>query len=172
MKYCKNCGKHFDDNYIFCPSCKVLLEESSDIQSKSRPSASSSQAEKEVMNINSHSQKSKASRTERGNLHGKNTAKSRKKKIIKRVVIACLSVILVLCLGIGGTVVYYLNKVNQDTNFNAEDIGITEDTHTDESIINIALFGTDSRTDDDTGRSDALMILSVDKKHGKLKLTS
>ena len=41
-----------------------------------------------------------------------------------------------------------------------------------ENITNIALFGVDSRDHDDTGRSDALMIMSVDKMHGKIKLTS
>ena len=39
-------------------------------------------------------------------------------------------------------------------------------------VTNIALFGVDSRNDDDVGRSDALMILSIDRKHGKIKLTS
>lgn len=42
----------------------------------------------------------------------------------------------------------------------------------DKDITNIALFGVDSRDHDDTGRSDALMIMSVDKMHGKIKLTS
>ena len=35
-------------------------------------------------------------------------------------------------------------------------------------VTNIALFGVDSRNDDDVGRSDALMILSIDRKHGKI----
>ena len=42
----------------------------------------------------------------------------------------------------------------------------------DDSIKNIALFGVDSRTSDFTGRSDVIMILTVDNKHQKLKLTS
>ena len=42
----------------------------------------------------------------------------------------------------------------------------------DDSIKNIALFGLDSRNGEFTGRSDVIMILSVDNKHGKLKLTS
>lgn len=40
------------------------------------------------------------------------------------------------------------------------------------NITNIALFGVDSRDDDHSGRSDAIMILSVDNEHNKLKLTS
>lgn len=39
-------------------------------------------------------------------------------------------------------------------------------------VINIALFGIDSRADSSEGRSDAIMILTVDKKHNKIKLSS
>lgn len=42
----------------------------------------------------------------------------------------------------------------------------------DEEIINIALFGVDRRNKDEASRSDALMILTIDKKHKKLKLSS
>lgn len=39
-------------------------------------------------------------------------------------------------------------------------------------VTNIALFGLDNRQDDDDGRSDAIIILSVDYDHNKIKLTS
>lgn len=39
-------------------------------------------------------------------------------------------------------------------------------------IINIALYGIDSRYVDEPSRSDAIMILTVDKEHCKIKLTS
>lgn len=42
----------------------------------------------------------------------------------------------------------------------------------DTDVINIALFGIDTRTDSSEGRSDAIMILTVDKKHNKIKLSS
>lgn len=43
----------------------------------------------------------------------------------------------------------------------------------DTSITNIALFGLDTREDDEIGtRSDCMMILTVDNTHGKVKLTS
>lgn len=42
----------------------------------------------------------------------------------------------------------------------------------DDSIKNIALFGLDARNDDFKGNSDAIMILTVDNKHGKIKMTS
>ncbi len=37
---------------------------------------------------------------------------------------------------------------------------------------NIALFGLDTRSDDDDGRSDAIIVLTIDRVHNKLKLTS
>lgn len=42
----------------------------------------------------------------------------------------------------------------------------------DEEIINIALFGVDRRNKDETCRSDAVMILTLDKKNKKLKISS
>ena len=34
----------------------------------------------------------------------------------------------------------------------------------------LLLFGVDSREDNDIGRSDALMILSIDRVHNKIKI--
>ena len=39
-------------------------------------------------------------------------------------------------------------------------------------VMNIAVFGVDSRNDDVSGRSDAMMIVSVDMKHDKIKAIS
>ena len=39
----------------------------------------------------------------------------------------------------------------------------------DNSIKNIALFGVDARNTEFTGRSDVIMVLSVDNRHGKVK---
>lgn len=41
-----------------------------------------------------------------------------------------------------------------------------------DEVINIAVFGVDSRTDDVAGRSDAMMIVAVDMKHNKIKAVS
>jgi LCP family protein required for cell wall assembly len=42
----------------------------------------------------------------------------------------------------------------------------------DEDIVNIALLGNDRRTQEEVGRSDAIMILTIDKKNRKIKLSS
>ena len=41
-----------------------------------------------------------------------------------------------------------------------------------EKVRNIALLGLDTRQDNNVGRSDAIVILTIDKEHNKLKLTS
>lgn len=57
-----------------------------------------------------------------------------------------------------------------------DNLGINEEVENklsqyDESITNIALFGIDSE-DGEVGRSDSIIIATVDKQHKKLKLTS
>lgn len=42
----------------------------------------------------------------------------------------------------------------------------------DDSVKNIAMFGVDDRGGTFEGRSDVIMILTVDNKHGKIKMTS
>ena len=54
-------------------------------------------------------------------------------------------------------------------------LGIDPSVTMDDSIKNIALFGLDSRSDgtgDDSQNSDVIMVLTVDNKHKKLKITS
>lgn len=41
-----------------------------------------------------------------------------------------------------------------------------------EDVVNIALFGVDRRSSDEKGRSDSIMIATIDFKNDKLKLTS
>ncbi|MBO1266324.1 LCP family protein [Proteiniclasticum sp. SCR006] len=60
-----------------------------------------------------------------------------------------------------------------------EELGITEETEevinifeNNKSIINILLFGVDKRSDEETGRSDAIMILTIDPVHNTIKLSS
>ena len=54
---------------------------------------------------------------------------------------------------------------------NEEKLGVSKDlTEEQKNIRNIALFGIDSTGD--KGRSDAIMILTLDEKHNKVKLTS
>lgn len=53
-----------------------------------------------------------------------------------------------------------------------ESLGIGPEAYSDPDVKNIALFGLDAREDENVGRSDALLVLTVDGKRRKLKLTS
>lgn len=116
--------------------------------------------------------------------HKKNkkvSAKSKNKHRKRRII----SVILLALLFIVGFAGFYvtnkLGKLNKDSSISQskEDLGIDKDIEdtlnsfsSSDDVTNIALFGLDQRTEDEPCRSDAIMILSVDKAHKKLKLTS
>ena len=107
-----------------------------------------------------------------------NKKRSSKKPAKNRKLIIALSIIGLLIVGLVGGVATYgltmLGKVNK-VDLNEDNLGI--DKAVDEKlskydgIANIALFGIDAPEGTD-GRSDAIMIATVDKVHNKLKLTS
>ena len=47
-----------------------------------------------------------------------------------------------------------------------------KDVYEGQDVVNIALYGIDSRYVDEPSRSDAIMILTIDRKHKKIKMTS
>ncbi len=99
-----------------------------------------------------------------------------KKKKNKGLKIALLSILFILLFSIGFGAFYITNlmsNVNRDEiSDNKADLGI-EDEYTEQGhITNILLLGIDKRETNEKGRSDAMMILTVDTKHDKIKLTS
>ncbi len=97
-----------------------------------------------------------------------------KKRKFKRV-ICIISVILALL--IGGAVsafLYYFGDLKTDTDFTRvpQDLGLTSTDRINNNVVNIALFGIDKRANEKVGRSDTVMVLSLDGVHKKIKLTS
>lgn len=96
-----------------------------------------------------------------------------------RISLVILGVTLSILLIIVGGVYWYgshlfnkIEKVEIDTN----DVGIKEEVQEklseySDSVINIALFGIDAQ-DGEAGRSDSIIIATIDTTHKKLKLTS
>ena len=84
-----------------------------------------------------------------------------------------VALVLVLVIAVGGSVAYMLSGLTM-TSIPKSDaaLGIQAGAMSDSQITNIALFGLDSREDGNTGRSDVVMVLSVDRRHHALKLTS
>lgn len=98
--------------------------------------------------------------------------KANKKKIILTVVCCVLALII----GLGACGWIYVNKILNNVTRDTIDLDLIDiNSETDAKFANytnIALFGLDSRENDDEGRSDAIIILTLDNVHNKIKLTS
>ena len=91
-----------------------------------------------------------------------------------------MSFICVILVLVGGVMIYASTvllgglKTTTITKDKTE-LGISEETKSEAGITNIALFGVDARDYDGgtfAGRSDAIMVMSIDNVHHKVKLTS
>lgn len=104
----------------------------------------------------------------------RSTRRVKKRKGNKGAVKALLLLFVLLILAGGVYVFGYMLSGLTMTHLTSDKaaLGIDGNAHTEPGIKNIALFGLDAREDENVGRSDALMVLSVDSKHHKLKLTS
>ncbi|WP_297631158.1 LCP family protein [uncultured Clostridium sp.] len=92
-------------------------------------------------------------------------------KILKRILIG-LVVVIVVMFGAGAFYVYnMLNKIEK-TDLDKADLGIEQVAgQKNKNITNIALFGVDAENGQ-RGRSDSIMILTLDNETNKIKLSS
>ena len=122
--------------------------------------------------------------------------KKRGMKRWQKILLIVIGIILVVGIGVGLFVNSYLSKINYKDNFKPNTIveGIDKSknkkdfaqadkdinnslasNHTlmfDKDIMNVLLMGKDSGDGVRNSHTDSMMILSIDKKHSKLKLTS
>ena len=97
--------------------------------------------------------------------------RERKKMAIwKKVLIIITSILLVLGISSYAYINSVVGKMNK-VEINKDNLDINTDIPADKNIKNIALFGIDS-ADGEAGRSDSIMIVTIDKTHNKLKVTS
>ncbi|QAT40514.1 LCP family protein [Clostridium sp. JN-9] len=98
-----------------------------------------------------------------------------KKKSTKfKVIISIITVVLAF-LVVGTSYIYMeLNKVKKvEIPKTSKELNISPKAETyDNSITNIAFYGLDRRAKDEASRSDAIIIVSIDKQHKKIKLSS
>ena len=116
-----------------------------------------------------------------------------KKRIIMNIIGITVSILLILS-GTGITAAYAtLNRINyveidnsssessQDESQTSEESEASSSESTslyvgdlldDPLVLNIMLFGADARSDDENGRSDTMILLSIDTRHQKLKMLS
>lgn len=92
----------------------------------------------------------------------------------QRVVVYVLIALILLALIVFATVYGIYNGFRTD--INEENLGISseiEEKYGETDIFNVALFGVDTRDEDSfTGRSDSIIIVSIDKNNNIVKLTS
>lgn len=140
---------NYDDESIYSDNYK-------DISSHSYEDISSNSFKQD---ISSHSVKSQPKKKKR---------KKKSRKLITAISIF-LAVILVCSVGFYS---YAYNLIDDmpRASLDQNNLGITTSNYKD--VINIALLGLDSRQDNNSGRADANVVVTVDKKHKKIKLTS
>ena len=99
-------------------------------------------------------------------------SKRRKKHTARNILLAVICLLLAVCVGFYIYAYRIINTVKR-TPLDTKDIGInSNEPQVYEKVRNIALLGLDTRQDNNVGRSDAIVILTIDKEHNKLKLTS
>ena len=97
----------------------------------------------------------------------------------KKIIFWIIGILLTITIGILASGYFYLNHFMDKTTkveINKENIGITEEVEEklseyNKNIINIALFGIDA-DENGVGRSDSIMIATIDTQNKKIKLTS
>ncbi len=95
--------------------------------------------------------------------------KKRKGKTALKVLCVVISLLLASLIGLfiyGYSLIHSIPKAELDES----DLGITTNEY--EGVKNIALLGTDSRKNNASGRSDAIVVLSINKSSGRAKLIS
>ena len=109
----------------------------------------------------------------------KQAYKKNKKKKKKIGITVLMSIVFTALIVLGGGLMavsaFVLGELTTTTIAkDDESLGITANENRSDCVTNIALFGVDSRAGTDTfvGRSDAVMVISVDTKHDTVKLIS
>lgn len=104
----------------------------------------------------------------------KRKTKKKKMKTSNKILLTLLFIILGVLIIASGYLFGTLGKLNKEP-LNKDNLGIDEteiSVYKDsEKITNIALFGVDAE-DGGSGRSDAIMVATVDPVHNKIKVTS
>lgn len=141
---CKKCNKRIKNDTPVCPYCGAPQTET---VSLSQMNAAQEEGKKKK-------------------LTGKQKA--------KRAIIIIVSILAALALLIAGgcfAMEHWYNSTVEPEELNEEELGINPDLPVT-GVTNIALFGLDDRSDTDDGRSDAIIVLSIDRDHNKIKMAS
>ncbi len=155
---CPNCGKRIRKDQTVCPWCGASQDaEKADEKKNAKKTGEKAPAQVHL---------SAKGATKRKKLTEK------QKKTFLAIGISAGAVLLALIVTAVTLISSWLGKIQRESELSEGDIGINSDLPDSKKVQNIALFGLDTRADDDSGRSDAMIILSIDRVHNKIKLTS
>lgn len=140
---CKKCEKRIKKNTTVCPHCGAYQTDSVSL----------------------------------GAIHGMaNPPKKKSRSVLKVIGTILLSLLaVILALAVAGVVYVYVlvdSNIQRGSELVISELDINEELPPEEEVINIALFGLDNRDSDTDGHSDAIIIVSIDKVHNKIKMTS
>ncbi len=143
---CKECNKRIKKDTPVCPYCGTPQTET---VSLGQMSAAQEEGKKKKL-----------------------TGKQKTKRMLIIISSILLALILLVVGGCFAMEAWWENTVvSPGEEFNEGDLGINTDLP-QTGVTNIALFGLDTRADSEEGRSDAIIILSIDRDHNKIKMTS
>lgn len=146
--------------------------------SRPNPNGSSSHQGKRPNPNRSHTSSQGNNRTERVNATSKGKVSNKKRRRKRRIIIYIIEIIVLLLLLAALFVWLKLNRIQKADDISKEELKINElDSETKELLsgyTNIALFGLDNRSngDFDTGRSDCIMIASINNDTKEVRLVS
>ena len=85
-----------------------------------------------------------------------------------------VSAFLTVAIVVSAVALPVLNKITRDpnTSINVEVPDSAKDVYEGKDIVNIMLYGIDSRDMQEMSRSDSILLVTVDRKHKKVKMTS
>lgn len=89
----------------------------------------------------------------------------------KKIVLVIVSVIVVLLL-CAGVYAYSLYSSTQGESLSDSQVSASTASDLSDDVTNIALFGIDNRSADDAGRSDTIIIASINKSNKSIRLSS
>ena len=103
-----------------------------------------------------------------------NTPKKKKRLSLRKKILRAFGIcFLVIILLLGLVVLSIYSKLSHAEDSHHVNQYISENQlHTDKNVINILLLGVDAREGETVSRSDTMMIVSIDKSNGKMKITS
>ncbi len=107
------------------------------------------------------------------NRRKRRNVKRKRRNLLLEFIVITFSIVAVFFILAFAVFMFAIGGLNRE-NLSAENLSVNEvsDEYKDMRIKNIALFGTDARENIDGGRSDTIIIASVNPKNGEIKLIS